>query len=187
MASADSSLVLTREVSPGKVHGLSARAVRLYPMRLSVTVGFRVFSHAHRPHRGLTACLCSYGRAFATDFFRAENLTVPALSFTTVVVTISGHFFFIRLVHAHAGHTRVGVPPTRPMSCQYSAECLISFAHHGPGGQSPPPLEWAQLSCGNLRLSFKIQNRPPGGLVGAARPSRPSCGCHSFFLVGFFL
>jgi len=27
---------------PGKVHGLSARAVWIYPMRLSVTVGFRV-------------------------------------------------------------------------------------------------------------------------------------------------
>jgi hypothetical protein len=62
-------------------------------MRLSVTVGFRVCQHAHRPHRGLTACSCSYGRAFATDFFRAEYLAAPALSFTTVVVTISGHFF----------------------------------------------------------------------------------------------
>jgi hypothetical protein len=62
-------------------------------MRLSVTVGFRVCQHAHRPHRGLTACSCSYGRAFATDFFRAECLAAPALSFTTVVVTISGHFF----------------------------------------------------------------------------------------------
>jgi hypothetical protein len=92
MASADSSPILKEEASPGKVHGLSARAVRLYPMRLSVTVGFRVFSHAHRPHRGLTACSCSYGRAFATDFFRAERLAAPALSFTTVVVTHSGHF-----------------------------------------------------------------------------------------------
>ena len=40
MASADSSLALTKEASPGKVHELSARAIRLYPMRLSVTVGF---------------------------------------------------------------------------------------------------------------------------------------------------
>ena len=93
MASADSSLALTREASPGKVHGLSARAVRLYPMRLSVTVGFRVLSHAYRPHRRLTACSCSYGRAFATDFFRAESLTEPALSFATVIVTFSGHLF----------------------------------------------------------------------------------------------
>jgi len=87
MASADSSHALPYETSPGKVHELSARAVRLYPMRLSVTVGFRVLSHAHRPHRGLSAGSCSYGRAFATDFFRAEFLAEPALSFTTVAVT----------------------------------------------------------------------------------------------------
>jgi hypothetical protein len=62
-------------------------------MRLSVIVGFRVFSHAHRPHRGLTACSCSYDRAFATDFFRAEFLTEPALFFATVIVTFSGHLF----------------------------------------------------------------------------------------------
>lgn len=74
------------------MHELSARAVRLYQMRLLVTVGFRVLQHAHRPHPGLAACSCSYGRAFATDFFRAERLTAPALSFATVVVTASGHF-----------------------------------------------------------------------------------------------
>jgi len=91
-ASADCSRALTRKLSPGKVHELSARAVRLYQMRLSVTVGFRVFSHAHRPHLGLSACSCSYGRAFAPDFFRAECLTAPALSFATVVVTVSEHF-----------------------------------------------------------------------------------------------
>jgi hypothetical protein len=92
MASADFSGALTPETSPGKVHELSARAVRLYPMRLSVTVGFRAFSHAHRPHRGLTACLCSYGRAFASTFFRAECLAAPALALATVVVTHSEHF-----------------------------------------------------------------------------------------------
>mgnify|MGYP000857390572 FL=1 len=41
-ASADSSQALTREVSPGKVPRLSARIARLYLIRLSVTVGFRV-------------------------------------------------------------------------------------------------------------------------------------------------
>ena len=91
-ASADFSHALTREISPGKVHELSARAVRLYPMRLSVTVGFCVSSHAHLPHRCLSACSFSYGRAFASTFFRAEHLAMPALVLATVVVTSSGHF-----------------------------------------------------------------------------------------------
>ena len=41
-ASADSSDALALEASPGKVHELSTRAVRLYLMCLSVAVGFRV-------------------------------------------------------------------------------------------------------------------------------------------------
>ncbi len=39
---ADSPTLLGVGVSPGKVHERSTRAVRLYRMRLSVTVGFRV-------------------------------------------------------------------------------------------------------------------------------------------------
>ena len=92
MASADSSRALTREASPGKVHELSARAARLYLTRLSVTVGFRVFSHAYRPRLGLAAVSCSYGRAFATAFFQLIALAGSALAFTTVVVTVSDHF-----------------------------------------------------------------------------------------------
>ena len=42
MASADSSATLIGEVSPGKAPRLSARIARLYLVRLSVTVGFRV-------------------------------------------------------------------------------------------------------------------------------------------------
>jgi hypothetical protein len=42
------------------------------------------------PTPGLTACSCSYGRAFATRFFQA-GLTVSPLRFTTVVVTSSGY------------------------------------------------------------------------------------------------
>ena len=43
-ASADFSTALATEISPGKVHEhfLWSRAVRLYLMRLSLTVGFRV-------------------------------------------------------------------------------------------------------------------------------------------------
>ena len=40
-ASADFCPPLDRQISPDKVHGLSGRAVGLYPARLSVTVGFR--------------------------------------------------------------------------------------------------------------------------------------------------
>jgi hypothetical protein len=42
MASADFSNTLILEISPGKALKLSARAAKLYLMRLSVTVGFRV-------------------------------------------------------------------------------------------------------------------------------------------------
>jgi len=42
MASADFCSPLSAQTSPGKVHGLSGRAAGLYPMCLSVTVGFRV-------------------------------------------------------------------------------------------------------------------------------------------------
>ena len=41
-ASADFSSALTSKISPSKVLKFSARAAKLYLMRLSVTVGFRV-------------------------------------------------------------------------------------------------------------------------------------------------
>jgi hypothetical protein len=42
MASADFFATLEAKISPGKALKLSARAVKLYLMCLSVTVGFRV-------------------------------------------------------------------------------------------------------------------------------------------------
>ena len=50
MVSADSCEPLSSQASPGKVHELSARAARLYKIRLSVTFGFRVSSHTHRSY-----------------------------------------------------------------------------------------------------------------------------------------
>ena len=50
MASADSYWPLSQQASPGKVHELSARAARLYWIRLSVTLGFRISSHTHRSY-----------------------------------------------------------------------------------------------------------------------------------------
>jgi len=81
-------------------------------MRLSVTFGFRVSWHAYRPHPAFASLRSPFGRpaagylhfvpvlpvcvptvvAFATDFFRARFLAEPALFFTTVAVTASGHF-----------------------------------------------------------------------------------------------
>jgi hypothetical protein len=43
-------LLSQRRPDPGKVPELSARIARLYLVRLSVTFGFRILSHAHRPH-----------------------------------------------------------------------------------------------------------------------------------------
>jgi hypothetical protein len=93
-ASADSSADLSAEISPGKVHEhFGLRAVRLYLMRLSVTLGFRVFSHAYRPHPASLPVRVPTVVVLATAFFRAEFLAEPALAFTTVAVTASGHFF----------------------------------------------------------------------------------------------
>ena len=49
MTSADCCLALDLQLSPSKVLKLSTRLFRLYLLRLSVTVGFRVYQHTHRP------------------------------------------------------------------------------------------------------------------------------------------
>ena len=88
MASADSSFSLENEASPGKVYELSTRALSFYLIRLSVTVGFRVSSHTHRPYKAykpfvfLEPCL-------RYRLPSASCLAATALSFTTFVVTIS--------------------------------------------------------------------------------------------------
>jgi len=116
------------------VHELSARAVWIYPMRLSVTLGFLVLYHAYRPHRGLASSSFSHGRAFAIELlslrstpfgaafgwlspfgrlFRAEFLAEPALSFTTVVVTFSVQYLsidkFIPMPGTRGTHRRASV------------------------------------------------------------------------------
>ena len=106
------------------------------------------------PRRRRSSHASRSGGSVASDFHRIENRNPCRIREKMVCAT----GWKPVLLSKRAKRTVLGVPPTLPMSCQYSAECLISFAHHGPGGQSPPPLEWAQLSCGNLRLSFKIQN-----------------------------
>ncbi len=90
MASADFSQALTREISPGKVPRLSARAARALP---DASFGDRWISRSlarSSPAPGLTACSCSCGRAFAPRFFQV-GLAASPLRFTTVVVTLSGY------------------------------------------------------------------------------------------------
>jgi hypothetical protein len=48
MTSADCCAALAAQLSPSKALKLSTRLVRLYLLRLSVTVGFRVYQHSHR-------------------------------------------------------------------------------------------------------------------------------------------
>ena len=92
MASADSSSALAQEASPGKAHELQTRAVRLYLVRLSVTLGFRVVSHTHRPHKASLPVRVPTVVSFATDFFRADTIAGTALSFASVAVTAPDHF-----------------------------------------------------------------------------------------------
>ncbi len=159
MASADSSNALAPEVSPGRVHELSARAVRPYPMRFSVTVGFRVSSHAHRPHRGLAAGSYSRGRAFATDFFRAERLAAPALSSATVVVTASGHLFsydgFMPMPGTRARTSVRSFPLTRHASTVSPSPTSTPGSQDWQTSPSPahsvPPRRWPQTGNPSAR------------------------------------
>ena len=64
-------------------------------MRLSVTVGFRVFQHAYRPHPASLPVRVPTVVPFATAFFRAQFLAEPALAFATVAVTESGHCLWV--------------------------------------------------------------------------------------------
>jgi len=48
--------------------------------------------------------------------------------------------------------------PQGPCAANAKRNSSTHWLAMGHGGQHPPPLEWAQLSCGTLRLSFKIQN-----------------------------
>ena len=88
MASADSSRALTPEVSPEKVSALSERAVWLYLMRL-VDFGLRLFLASSSPASGLSASSCSYGRSFASRFFRLQTSRSVACTSATVTSTSS--------------------------------------------------------------------------------------------------
>jgi len=72
------------------VHKLSARAARLYPVRLSVTFGLRVSSHACRPHRAsLPVRVPAVGLSLQASFARRPRGL--RLAVATVAVTASGH------------------------------------------------------------------------------------------------
>lgn len=109
-ASADCSHALTRELSPGKVHELSARSVRLYRLRLSVTVGFRVLSHAHRPQTAsLPVRVPTAAPLLRTSFVLSASRHPPCLSLRLLSLNPNNLLSFC-LVHAHAGHTTAAAP-----------------------------------------------------------------------------
>ena len=91
MASADFCPSLNGQTPPGKVHGLSGRAVGLYPVRLSATVGFRVSQHTHRSH---PASLSVPVRTVVPSIHplpARQSPAAPWASLARVVVTTSGN------------------------------------------------------------------------------------------------
>ena len=80
MASADFSLALTGELSPGKVLILSLRAVRLYLVRLGMDFGLRGGQHAYRPYAAsLPICVPTVEGLFpaAFGFWPCGSLRLP--------------------------------------------------------------------------------------------------------------
>ncbi len=78
------------EISPGKVLKLSARAAKLYLMCLSVTIGFRIYSHTHRPHpASLLVRVPTVVHSLYASFRLASRF--PPCVVATVVVTTSGY------------------------------------------------------------------------------------------------
>jgi len=89
-ASADFSITLMLEISPGKVPKLSARAAKLYLMCPSVTVGFCICSHTHRPHPASLLVRVPTVVHLLSASFRLTSRFPPCV-FATVVVTTSGY------------------------------------------------------------------------------------------------
>ena len=84
-ASADFSLALAREISPGKVLKLSTRAARLYTTRLSETCRISLFLASSSPASCLTVGSCSCGRVFVPRFLRkAGHPALLALPYGSV-------------------------------------------------------------------------------------------------------
>ena len=124
MASADSSRALTQEVSPGKMHELQTRAVRLYLARLSVTFGFRASSRTHRPHKASLPVRVPTVVSFAVDCFRltpSREPLGPSLRFLSRFPVISFRFMTCSCsCWAHEGR----VPP-RPIEIGIAIEIGI--------------------------------------------------------------
>lgn len=90
MASADFSTALTAEISPGKVRERSARAAGLYQERHSVTVGFRVSQHAHRPPLASLSVPVRTVAPLACPAF-SSPVTRLTLGSPTILVTLLGN------------------------------------------------------------------------------------------------
>src|ERR1039457_6773882 len=129
-ASADFSSALTEEISPGKVQTLFPRAVWLYLMRLD-DFWASLYRASLPPAPGLTASSCSYGREFASRFFRLSPRGC-ALRFGYGCRHRPRLAPFIQLDSAHAGHTPQ--PPFRRPS-RLKAGCGQNCPPHNP---APP-------------------------------------------------
>ena len=111
MASADFSLALTGELSPGKVLILSLRAVRLYLVRLGMDFGLRGGQHAYRPYAAsLPICVPTVEGLFPAAFSFPSRLPVRLhLAVPYGYLHRSRQDRFILLESAHAGHTGAGL------------------------------------------------------------------------------
>jgi hypothetical protein len=80
------------QLSPSKVFKLSTRAVRLYLLRLSLTVGFRVYQHTHRPQSASLPVRVPTLVSLLIASFAPSASRPGALLFATVAVTAPDHF-----------------------------------------------------------------------------------------------
>jgi hypothetical protein len=102
-ASADFSFTYAPEISPGKVPKPSARAARLYWMRLSVTVGFRGSQHTNRPHPASLPVRVPTVVPLLRASFSLASRRPPCVSLQLSSLSLAIAFRW--LVLAHAGHT----------------------------------------------------------------------------------
>ncbi len=131
------------EISPGKVQNLSPRAVWLYLMRLD-DLWASLFRASLPPAPGLTASSCSYGREFASRFFRLHLAATPCGSLRLPSSAPIGSFHPTRFcpcwAHAAAALPRGVSAQARPIQPHPArtcgrvqpaprARCLARLAH----------------------------------------------------------
>ncbi len=102
------------EISPGKVLKLSARAAKLYLMCLSVTVGFRVSQHTHRPHPASLLVRVPAVVLLLRASFRLTSRFLPCVSLRSSLLLPVISFQITSFSPCWAHWER---PPGRELSC----------------------------------------------------------------------